>query len=112
MQGAELQSRVSSERQARVAADAAATQRARVLVQLEQRLGELAAEKDVGAQHIYSCVDVHFPCELTPCVMNVPTSCSSHMAVLALLLETATPDLCSCRQAQQAGNVRRWGKQC
>ena len=51
---------MSRERQARVAADAAATQRARVLVQLEQRLGELAAEKDVGAQHVHSCVNAHF----------------------------------------------------
>lgn len=47
VQAAEARARVAGERAAKAAAEAAASQRGRVLAQLEQRLGELAAEKDV-----------------------------------------------------------------
>ena len=47
VQAAEARARAAAERAVKAAVEAAASQRGRVLAQLEQRLGELAAEKDV-----------------------------------------------------------------
>ncbi|KAK9835356.1 hypothetical protein WJX81_004314 [Elliptochloris bilobata] len=47
-EAAELRARAAGERAVRAAAEASAAQRGRVLTQLEQRLGELAAEKDAA----------------------------------------------------------------
>lgn len=54
VQAAEARARAAGERAAKATAEAAASQRGRVLAQLEQRLGELAAEKDVRPRALHA----------------------------------------------------------